>query len=190
VINATYCCLVAFLTLHDKVVMMPPEEEKEWAKEYVEGVTCLEWQNGFLLADGTKFALFQKPGLHGEVWFNKNKDYSIDCQVCEQSPCYHCWLFSLDHQFASMPPNRWLLIGSHWQHTQCIGFPKYLHFQGPWQDIWARWMDVVQLHIYIWDMECHIVQEACQWAAHCRLKNIQLLGLGGKLQATFKTHWI
>jgi hypothetical protein len=29
VINATYCCLVAFLTLHDKVVMMPPEEEKE-----------------------------------------------------------------------------------------------------------------------------------------------------------------
>jgi hypothetical protein len=89
VINATYRCLVAFLALHDEAVMMPPEEEKERAKEYVEGVTCPEWRNGFLLADGTKFALFQKPGLHGEAWFDKNKDYSIDCQVREQSPCYH-----------------------------------------------------------------------------------------------------
>jgi hypothetical protein len=29
VINATNRCLVAFLALHDEVVMMPPEEEKE-----------------------------------------------------------------------------------------------------------------------------------------------------------------
>lgn len=86
VINATYRCLIAFLALHDQAVMFPPEEEKERAKEYVEQVTCPEWRNGFLLADGTKFALFQKPGLHGEAWFDKNKDYSIDCQVCERSP--------------------------------------------------------------------------------------------------------
>jgi hypothetical protein len=32
VINATYRCLVAFLALHDEVVMMPPKEEKEQAK--------------------------------------------------------------------------------------------------------------------------------------------------------------
>jgi hypothetical protein len=81
VINATYRCLVAFLALHDEAVMMPPEEEKERAKKYVEEVTCPEWRNGFLLADGTKFALFQKPGLHGEAWFDKNKNYSIDCQA-------------------------------------------------------------------------------------------------------------
>jgi hypothetical protein len=81
VINATNRCLVAFLALHDQAVMMPPEEEKEHAKEYVEQVTCPEWRNGFLLADGTKFVLFQKPGLHGEAWFDKNKNYSIDCQV-------------------------------------------------------------------------------------------------------------
>ena len=84
VINATYRCLVAFLSLHDEAIMMLPEEEKERAKEYVEVATCPEWQNGFLLADGMKFVLFQKPGLHGEVWFDKNnlKDYSVDCQVC------------------------------------------------------------------------------------------------------------
>jgi hypothetical protein len=81
VINATNRCLVAFLSLHDEAIMMPPEEEKERAKAYVESMTCPEWRNGFLLADGTKFVLFQKPGLHGEAWFDKNKNYSIDCQV-------------------------------------------------------------------------------------------------------------
>jgi hypothetical protein len=29
--------------------------------------------------------LFQKPGLHGEAWFNKNKNYSVDCQVREHN---------------------------------------------------------------------------------------------------------
>ena len=82
VINVTYCCLVAFLSLYNEAIMMLPEEEKEQAKEYVEVATCPEWRNGFLLADGTKFALFQKPGLHREAWFDKNKDYSVDCQVC------------------------------------------------------------------------------------------------------------
>jgi hypothetical protein len=81
VINMTYRCLIAFLALHDEAVMIPPEDEKERAKKYVEMATCPEWRNGFLLADGTKFPLFQKPGLHGEAWFDKNKDYSIDCQV-------------------------------------------------------------------------------------------------------------
>jgi hypothetical protein len=107
VINATYQCLVAFLALYDKAVMMPPEEEKEQAKEYVEGVICPEWWNRFLLADGTKFVLFQKPRLHGEAWFDKNKDYSIDCQVCEPfsqaSPSCCTNLCLSDHQFASKP---------------------------------------------------------------------------------------
>jgi hypothetical protein len=58
VINATNCCLVVFLSLHDKVIMMPPEEEKERVKAYMESMTCPEWHNGFLLVDGTKFVLF------------------------------------------------------------------------------------------------------------------------------------
>jgi hypothetical protein len=106
VINATYRCLITFLALHNEVVMMPPEEEKEQAKEYVEAVTCPEWRNGFLLADGTKFALFQKPGLHGEAWFDKNKNYSIDCQVCNRSfQVSSTDLWSPDHLFASKPTN-------------------------------------------------------------------------------------
>jgi len=111
VINATYRCLVAFLALHDEVVMMPPEEEKERAKEYVERATCPEWRNGFLLADGTKFALFQKPGLHGEAWFDKNKNYSIDCQVRRGDFFFQVLTqltlsYSSDHQFASKSTHR------------------------------------------------------------------------------------
>ena len=60
--NSTHCCLVAFLRMHDTVVMFPTEDEKENAKHYVEALTCPEWWNGFLLTDGTKFLLFQKPG--------------------------------------------------------------------------------------------------------------------------------
>ena len=100
----TYRCLIAFLALHDEAVMMPPEEEKERAKEYVEGVTCPEWQNGFLLADGTKFTLFQKPGLHGEAWFEKNKNYLIDCQVCS-NPLRCQVILTCAFQIISLPQN-------------------------------------------------------------------------------------
>lgn len=34
-----------------------------------------------MMADGTKFPLFERPGLHGDAWFDKNKDYSLDGQV-------------------------------------------------------------------------------------------------------------
>jgi hypothetical protein len=37
-VNATYCCLMAFLALYNKVVMMMlPKEEKERLKEYSRG---------------------------------------------------------------------------------------------------------------------------------------------------------
>lgn len=72
--------------MHDKLVMFLTDEEKEKAKQFVEYAMCHEWQDGFLLADGTKFPFFQKPGLHGEAWFNKNKNYSIDAQVSSFRP--------------------------------------------------------------------------------------------------------
>jgi hypothetical protein len=136
VINATYRCLVAFLALHDEVVMMPPEEEKERAKEYVERATCPEWRNGFLLADGTKFALFQKPGLHGEAWFDKNKNYSIDCQVSRgdlffQVSTQLTVTYFSDHQFASKSTHRRLLVGPHRQRSRRVGFPKHAYVQEP-----------------------------------------------------------
>ena len=73
--------VVALLSHHDEAIHFPEADEKEAAKDYVEEQTCSEWWNGFLLADGTKFAFFQCPGLHGDVWFDKDGEYSIDCQV-------------------------------------------------------------------------------------------------------------
>jgi hypothetical protein len=116
VINTTYSCLIAFLELHDKAVMMPPEK-KEKAKEYMERVTCSEWQNGFLLADGTKFTLFQKPELHGEAWFDKNKDYSVDCQVhvqSSQSALHTDFCYSGCHTAPKFADHQ-LWAWSHWQ---------------------------------------------------------------------------
>lgn len=55
--------MVAVLSLHDEVIHLPTTEEKEDAKAWVEGETCPEWRDGFLLVDGTKFPVFQRPGL-------------------------------------------------------------------------------------------------------------------------------
>ncbi|KAL1749955.1 hypothetical protein FB107DRAFT_224683 [Schizophyllum commune] len=79
--NATKRCLIALVSLHDQAVHLPTADDKEAAKEYVEKETCPEWRNGYLLADGTKLPVFCKPGLHGEAWYDKNKDYSLDAQV-------------------------------------------------------------------------------------------------------------
>jgi hypothetical protein len=80
--NATNRVIIALLSLHDKAVHLPNTEEKETAKDWVGAQACPEWRDGYLLVDGTKLAVFQRPGLHGDAWFDKNKDYSLDCQVC------------------------------------------------------------------------------------------------------------
>jgi hypothetical protein len=69
------------LSHHDDAIHFPSPDEKEDAKAFVEKSTCPEWRNGFLLVDGTKFPFFQRPGLHGDAWFDKSGGYSIDCQV-------------------------------------------------------------------------------------------------------------
>ena len=87
--------MVAVLALHDVGIHLPTADEKEDAKAWVEGETCPEWRDGFLLVDGTKFPVFQRPGLHGDAWFDKNKDYSLDCQVC--STFTHRIFFTYQH---------------------------------------------------------------------------------------------
>jgi len=81
VTNVTNCVMAALLTLHNKLIHLPTPEEKEDAKEWAAGKVCPEWRDGFFMVDGTKFALFQWPGLHGNAWFDKNHNYSLNCQV-------------------------------------------------------------------------------------------------------------
>ena len=79
--------IIALLSHHDDAVHFPDTDDKEQAKSFIEEQTCEEWRNGFLLVDGTKFALFQRPGLHGDAWFDKDGEYSIDCQVRHAIDC-------------------------------------------------------------------------------------------------------
>jgi len=73
--------IIALLSHHDEAIHLPDAVEKEQSKTYVEDALCTEWRGGFLLADGSKFPFYQRPGLHGDAWFDKDGAYSIDCQV-------------------------------------------------------------------------------------------------------------
>ena len=79
--KVTLRVMIALISLHDTAIHLPTDEEKESSKQWVQDACCPEWRNGFLAVDGTKFPFFQRPGLHGDAWFDKNKDYSADCQV-------------------------------------------------------------------------------------------------------------
>jgi len=74
--------IIALLSHHDKVIHLPEADEKEDLKNYMAKQACPEWHGGYLLADGLNILFFQCPGLYGDAWFDKDGEYSIDCQVC------------------------------------------------------------------------------------------------------------
>lgn len=81
VVKATRRVIIASLALHDSVIRWPSEEEKEEAKAWVEEMSCPEWRNGFCMVDGTLIPLFEKPGYHGEAYFDRKSNYSLNVQV-------------------------------------------------------------------------------------------------------------
>ena len=81
VVNCTRRVMVAFLALHDSAIRWPSEEEKEKSKQWVEAVSCYAWRDGYCMADGTPVILFQKPGYHGEAYFDRKSNYSLNLQV-------------------------------------------------------------------------------------------------------------
>ncbi|KAF8833204.1 hypothetical protein BDN67DRAFT_870215, partial [Paxillus ammoniavirescens] len=78
--------MIAILDHHDEFIHFNQEDpadiaEQERAKAYVEAKTCAKWKGGFLCVDGTPFNLFQKPGWHGEDFFDHKSNYSLSNQV-------------------------------------------------------------------------------------------------------------
>ncbi|KAF9064473.1 hypothetical protein BDP27DRAFT_1152864, partial [Rhodocollybia butyracea] len=82
VVNATRRVMVAFLSLHDQVIRWPTAKMKEEAKEWVEAATCTAWRDGWLFVDGTLVPLAEKPAFHGEAYFDRKSNYSLNVQVC------------------------------------------------------------------------------------------------------------
>jgi len=81
VANCTNRVMLALLSLHNECIHFPTAEEQESAKAWVAAQVCPEWSDGYMMVDGTKFPLFQRPGLHSNTWFDKSWTYSLDCQV-------------------------------------------------------------------------------------------------------------
>ncbi|KAJ3871440.1 hypothetical protein F5051DRAFT_340885 [Lentinula edodes] len=81
VVNATRRVMVAFLALHDDVIHWPTARMKEEAKEWVEAATCAAWRNGWIFVDGTLIPLAEKPAYHGEAYFDRKSNYSLNVQV-------------------------------------------------------------------------------------------------------------
>ena len=71
VVNCTRRVMIAFLALHDSAIHWPSEDEKEESKQWVEAVSCYAWRDGYCMVDGTPIVLFQKPGYHGEAYFDR-----------------------------------------------------------------------------------------------------------------------
>ncbi|KAF8436023.1 hypothetical protein L210DRAFT_3692226, partial [Boletus edulis BED1] len=90
-VGTVYTCykrvMIALSRFHDAVIHFDPGnraddfEEKELSKAWVESRSCPAWRNGFLCVDGTTFNLFQKPGYHGEGFFDRKSRYSLTNQV-------------------------------------------------------------------------------------------------------------
>jgi hypothetical protein len=82
VVNATRRVIQAILMFHDEFVHWPSSEEKEAAKEWVEAASCAAWRDGWVFVDGTLVPLSDKPGHHGEAYFDRKSNYSLNVQVC------------------------------------------------------------------------------------------------------------
>jgi hypothetical protein len=82
VVNATRRVMVAFLDHHDKIIRWPNAQMKEEAKEWVEAASCAAWRDGWLFVDGTLVPLAEKPAFHGETYFDRKSNYSLNVQVC------------------------------------------------------------------------------------------------------------
>ncbi|KJA13255.1 hypothetical protein HYPSUDRAFT_116800, partial [Hypholoma sublateritium FD-334 SS-4] len=84
VVKATRQVIIAMLSLHDSVIRWPTEEEKEEAREWVEHAacdgSCPPWRDGFCMVDGMPVPLFEKPGYHGEAYFDHKSNYSLNVQ--------------------------------------------------------------------------------------------------------------
>ena len=88
VYNCSKRIMIALMQLHDHAFHFDPNtderdaQEKEKSKMWSQAKTCRGWRGGYLVANGSCFSLFQKPGMHGETFYDKKCNYSINAQVC------------------------------------------------------------------------------------------------------------
>jgi hypothetical protein len=63
------------------VIRWPNAREKAEAKECVEAAECVAWRDGWIFVKGTLVPLADKTGYHGEAYFDRKSNYSLNVQV-------------------------------------------------------------------------------------------------------------
>ena len=82
---------------HDSAIHWPLEDKKEKLKQWMEAVSCCAWQDGYCMVNKTPIVLFQKPGYHGEAYFYRKSNYSLNLQVYKSySISCTCICYNLD----------------------------------------------------------------------------------------------
>ena len=69
----------------------------------MEAVSCYAWRDGYCMADGTPIILFQKPGYHGEAYFDRKSNYSLNLQVRPTLLCVYVYLLLQFRQLVTLP---------------------------------------------------------------------------------------
>ncbi|KAG6819196.1 hypothetical protein H0H93_014448, partial [Arthromyces matolae] len=108
--------------------------EKEAAKDWVGAASCAAWQNGWLLVDGTLVPLAEKPGHHGEAYFDCKSNYSLNlitlpnlriidyvighCGSCHDSTAFAAFHTFCDHQ-QLLGPGEWIWADSAYPVKAC-----------------------------------------------------------------------
>ncbi|KAF9509576.1 hypothetical protein BS47DRAFT_1377573 [Hydnum rufescens UP504] len=83
VVSCTQRVMLAFMVHHDTAIHQPNGEEIANAKAWVGEASCFAWRHGYCMVDGTLVPLADKPGFHGEAYFDRKSNYSLNVQVCQ-----------------------------------------------------------------------------------------------------------
>ena len=59
----------------------PSDNAKATAKNWVVEASCLDWEDGWLMVDGTLVPLHLRPGFFGNAFFDHKSNYSMNVQV-------------------------------------------------------------------------------------------------------------
>ncbi|KAF9502719.1 hypothetical protein BS47DRAFT_1370068, partial [Hydnum rufescens UP504] len=95
-------------------------EEIANAKAWVGEASCFAQQHGYCMVDGTLVPLADKPGFHGEAYFDHKSNYSLNVQIVNL-PNYQI----IDYVVGPVAVHTTLQLSERHpsQRTPCIGLP-------------------------------------------------------------------
>ncbi|KII82824.1 hypothetical protein PLICRDRAFT_112152 [Plicaturopsis crispa FD-325 SS-3] len=101
------------------------DEDKERAKAWVEANSCPEWRDGWLMVDGTLVPLFQRPESHGNSFFDRKSNYSLNAQLIS-TPDLHIIDFGVGMPGSQHDATAWLDTRVPQEHKRLLGEKEWV----------------------------------------------------------------